>query len=1163
MRDPATLARPRSLSLLLLILLAALTACRGERSGKPSKEYIDSVSEETISAFYVGLAALETGDDKRAEDKLTRVTQLVPQEPAAWANLGLLSLRRADLDVASERLQRARSLAPNNSQISFLLGLLESRRGQPSDSVSYLRRAVKLDSHNLPAAYALAREIERQGAAPEAQRVIEKVAESQPNNPAILLELARFATVTGDTEKLARTIECITQTSSSWPAEAREQLEELRNAAAAQDLSLAATRVGFLRNVLVRLPEYRQGLARVQSPPDRIAEPLARMLLLPSPSSTAAPHDEALRFAPEPLPSAGSLKWEWMGAILLREQWTPSILAADGRKVKLGGGVTLSFPGGAAARAPAAYAILGLDYNYDFNTDIAVAGAGGLRLFRQDAPNKFSDVTARALPAAVTGGAYVGAWAADLEADGDLDMILGATEGPPVVLRNNGDGTFEQWGLFEGVSSLRGFVWADLDGDGDDDAAMIDAGGRLRVFSNERLGRFNERSVPEQIGKIAAITAAEMSGDGVMDLVALQADGAVVRLSDKDEGAGWNVAELARWNEPAGNLTSDSSRIFVADLDNNGGLDVIVSGPVEGKVWLIDVGGQLQPLAEPLPRARIFSVADLYGDGKLDLLGLTEAGQPVELINRAQRDYHWKEIRTRAKQATGDQRINPFGIGGEIEARSGLLVQKQPIATPITHFGLGKNTQADVVRIIWPNGSVQADFELASDIPSGAPAVFDQRLEGSCPFLFANDGRGVKFVTDFIWRSPLGLRINAQDTASVMQTEDWVKIRGDQLEAIDGFYDVRITAELWETHFFDHVSLMMVDHPAGTEVFTDERMAMPPAPLKVYAVSQPQPVSRALDDQGQDVTEIVRARDGRYLDTFGRGQYQGVTRDHYVELDLSDEAPNNGPLWLIAYGWTHPTDSSINVALGQGRHDPPKGLSLEVADAKGGWVVAKKDLGFPEGKSKTILISLDGVFGPGAPKRVRLRTNLEIYWDSIELAQGLPDSVFKSQQVGATTAELRYRGFSAKARADVSSPELPDYNALASTLQRRRDLIGYHTRFGDVRELIEKVDDRYVIMNAGDEMAVRFAAPSSPPQGWVRDFVLIGDGWEKDGNYNTTFSKTVLPLPSHNQPAYTTPPRRLEDDPVYKQHRGDWEVYHTRYVTPESFQKAMQLARRE
>ena len=109
--------------------------------------------------------------------------------------------------------------------------------------------------------------------------------------------------------------------------------------------------------------------------------------------------------------------------------------------------------------------------------------------------------------------------------------------------------------------------------------------------------------------------------------------------------------------------------------------------------------------------------------------------------------------------------------------------------------------------------------------------VAEQRLKGSCPWVFAWDGERMGFVTDFLWRSPLGLRINAQDTAGVSQTEDWVRIAGDQLRPRDGVYDVRITAELWETHFFDHVSLLVVDHPADTEMFVDERFqpSKPPA----------------------------------------------------------------------------------------------------------------------------------------------------------------------------------------------------------------------------------------------------------------------------------------------------------------------------------------------
>jgi hypothetical protein len=160
-------------------------------------------------------------------------------------------------------------------------------------------------------------------------------------------------------------------------------------------------------------------------------------------------------------------------------------------------------------------------------------------------------------------------------------------------------------------------------------------------------------------------------------------------------------------------------------------------------------------------------------------------------------------------------------------------------------------------------------------------------------------------------------------------------------------------------------------------------------------------------------------------------------------------------------------------------------------------------------------------------------------------------------------ADLRFRGFSQTSSPRGEAPETPDYARIANVAPRWRDLVGYHTRFGDVAELLAATDDRYVIMNAGDELRLEFPARPAPERGWQRDFVLIGDGWEKDGDYNTGFSQTVLPLPSHAQPAYGRSEEaglktrdhdlELEDDPVYQAHRGDWERFHTRFVRPDQF----------
>ncbi|HCA59626.1 MAG TPA: hypothetical protein DEP46_16785, partial [Blastocatellia bacterium] len=108
-------------------------------------------------------------------------------------------------------------------------------------------------------------------------------------------------------------------------------------------------------------------------------------------------------------------------------------------------------------------------------------------------------------------------------------------------------------------------------------------------------------------------------------------------------------------------------------------------------------------------------------------------------------------------------------------------------------------------------------------------------------------------------------------------------------------------------------------------------------------------------------------------------------------------------------------------------------------------------------------------------------------------------------------------------------------------------------RFGDVKELLSGVEGRMVLMNAGDELVLRFPALPDPPPGFKRDFVIVGNGWIKDGDLNSVFSKTLLPLPSRETNDYTTPPGRLEDDPVFKRFREDWKNFHTRYVAPDGF----------
>jgi tetratricopeptide (TPR) repeat protein len=1138
-------------------LALLVTGCNPSGLPKPdTKAYLDEVT-----AFYVGLAALQVGDDVRADTTLERATQLAPGEPAAWANWGLLALRQGNFDAAAKRLAEAQKRAPQNDQLHYLSGVLESKRGNPSLAIAELRKAVQINPHNLRAVYLLAQEVERQGDAngeAEFQQLLEKILAAQPDNPAALLELGRVAAKRGDVQTLHSVVAHLNERATTWPPEVQQQWTALQAAAAGPDPRSAAVRIAFLRNSLMRLPDFRQSLNLIQPTAGSEATPFTRFLLLPSPTFTPPSADTTINFQAATvtgLTPMGASPWTWIGAVSLSGAGVPAIAVANSQSVKLSTGAEFPFPGGSAKAPLLPESILPLDFNYDFKTDLVLAGEGGVRFLRQENPASFADVTAQTkLPPALLHTAYTGAWAIDVEADGDMDILLATLQATPVVARNNGDGTFTAVHPFTGIAGLRGLAWVDLDGDGNPDAAMIDGAGTLHFFHNQRGGVFNELPLPANLPPVKAVTVADVSSSGMLDLVALEQTGALVAITRADQA--WKVVPLGSAPRLAAEV-----RLHAADLDNNGAIDLlsvpVVLNPGDSAgamVWLNNGAGKFTPLPTAAGSPRVFDVADLNSDGRLDLLGLSSNGEPQQALNHGSKNYHWQILRPRARVATGDQRINSFGIGGEMELRSGLLLQKQAITSPQLHFGLGEQSSADVVTILWPNGMQNAEFALKAD----QEVLTEQRLKGSCPFLFAWNGKQMSFVKDAVpWGSAIGLQIDSVGSPGIAATEEWYKIRRDQLAPHNGYYDLRLTGELWETYYYDYLKLMVVDHPAGTEIFTDERFVVPAPKLAITTVAPPHNIAKATDDQGADVTAAVSNLDGNYLDTFGRGQYQGLTRDHYVEVDLGNDVPASGPVWLIAKGWVHPTDSSVNVAIGQGHHEKAQPLSLEVPDGHGGWHIAQANLGFPAGRKKICLINLKNVFLPGTPHKLRLRTNLEVYWDQIQWAQGLPQAQTKVTHLDPSQADLHYRGYSVVNQANASSPEIPNYNRIAATTQIWRDLEGYYTRYGDVRPLLSATDDRYVIMNAGDEISLRFPEQPPPPAGWVRDYVISGDGWIKDGDYNTVESRTIQPLPYHAKTQYNQAPGGLESEWVYRQHPQDWQNYHTRYVTPEPLDHAL------
>jgi tetratricopeptide (TPR) repeat protein len=787
------------------------------------------------------------------------------------------------------------------------------------------------------------------------------------------------------------------------------------------------------------------------------------------------------------------------------------------------------------------------DYDNDGLSDLAVAMQDRMILFHNLGGGRFEDVmkasgiTSRP---GVTSLLFV-----DFDHDGDLDLFASGSPfdgyGPNTLWRNNGNKTFTEWtketGL-TGTGATTAATLSDLNNDRAIDLLVAGSTGSPTFYANRREGAFDGMPLfADSLSPSTSVATFDFNKDGWMDVVLTHAGSPGVSLWRNVDGKSFEREPL-----PLPPLASAIKAVPI-DFDNDGWIDlaILVEGPGGPQIRMVrnlgpagfaDVTDKLQLNTLKLPGARSLLATDVDGDGAVDLIVTSSSGAVDILRNQGNNKHHSLAIKL---QGLAD---NKSGVGTKIQVYANGLWQKwEDIGQPEIVVGLGDADKADLIRLLWPTGVPQDELDLASD-KTHLVAELDRR-GSSCPTLFAWNGSRYNFISDVIGAGVVGHWISPTDH-NIPDPDEWIKIPGDQLKSRNGLYSLRFGEPMEEVNFMDQVRMVAIDHPTGTSVDPNESfLSEPPfAREKVVASATARPLAGAWDDHGKDALPELSKRDRTYVRDFTNLPFAGFANRHHLALDIGPWTPGR-PLRLLLHGFIEYFSASSMYAAWQAglKPEPP---SLEAFSADGQWHKIIDDMGFPAGLPRTIVVDLTNKLPPGTTK-LRITTNLQIYWDQIlvdsEPATAVP---IHQTELPLSRAQLGFRGY--PEQRDLATPgDLSyDYQRASATgpfIAHR----GAYTRYGDVTPLLRAVDDEYVVFGTGEDIDLEFRGSSLPrlPQGWTRDFFFYANGYVKDMDFYEATPFVVGEMPFHGMSTYPYPAKEhYPDDAAHTEYQLEWNT---------------------
>ncbi len=1107
----------RKAGTLAFVFLATVTAA--------AETHFDA---EAIRLNNRGVAQMGQQFTVRAENSFAEAFKKDPKLTQAEINDGIALLTLQKLDEAKQALNRAIALAPNSAQAWYNLGLAQRAGNELTAALASFQQAAKIDPRDADSYYFEGACYQELGQLDKAIAVFTRALEIDPIHASAEFGLARALQRTGHT------------------AEAREHFEVFQHLTSAKISSAVGLTYGEQGHYSTATPVQEPETAGQTMIPVRL---VARPLMT-SNSGKTAPWTT----------SGGACMIDATGSgrtdLILMQSGTRAIRVlhdrGDGSFEELDSeAVGLKASGHAVACAVG-------DYDGDGLNDLAVALDDSVLLFRNLGHGRFQNVTAesglapRNRPAGIT---FV-----DYDHDGDLDLLITGEPhivgGPANVLwRNNGNGTFtestEPTGL-GGSGKTAAAILTDFNNDRAVDLAVTGDGPAPLIYVNPREGKYPTQPLYENatLPPTTGIAVLDYNKDGWMDIAVTHAGAPGLTLWRNVEGPNHIGRRFERVALPLHGALRGWG-LTPIDIDNDGWIDLaaIVETSAGPQVRVFRNGGDgsfedvshalgLDNVALHVPRGLI--AADVDGDGAADLIVTQENSPPVLLRNVGANKNHFVRL-----DLTGFA-DNKTALGVKVEVFANGLWQKWELAgasgyqtqpAPQILVGLGDAKDIDLLRILWPTGVLQDEIDLPHQ-PVIAMKEADRR-GSSCPVLFVWDGQKYKFVTDVIGAAVVGHWFTPT-RRNTPNPGEWVKIDGANVAPVNGNVSLRFMEPMEEVNYIDQLRLIAVDHPQDVEVNPDERFLDDPpfASGRVVASAGARLPVGAWDGEGRNVLDLLSRRDHQFASGFTALPYDGFANLHPLTLDLGAVNPN-APLRLLMTGYVdYFSATSLYAAWQAGLKPVSPYVEAQMPDGK--WMRIPGAAGFPAGLERTIVVNLTGELSAGV-RRIRLMTNLQIYWDQVMIDQS-PNAEERTSEVPLAGATLHFRGYPKQIEGASPGDLDYDYNLVSLTgpFQRER---GSYTHMGDVTPLLKNIDDRFVIFGSGEEIAAEFDTAKLPdlPAHWKRDYFFYANGFVKDMDWWDGSPFTVAQIPFHGMSTYPYPAsEKYPDDAGALDYQLNW-----------------------